>query len=99
MYSETWSMPVSAACMARGTPYFWMMSLLAPMWSTWPWVLRTTDGLELQVGDGRYDLLVVGAGVDNGAGAGLFAVDEVAVGLESADDDQLVLHARSPGPS
>ena len=38
-------MPVSAACMARGTAYFWMMSLLAPMWSTWPWVLRTTTGL------------------------------------------------------
>jgi hypothetical protein len=55
------------------------------------------DGLELERGDGRHDLLVVGAGIDHGAGAGLFAVDEVTVRLESPDDDQLVFHDRTPG--
>ncbi|MCK7541152.1 MAG: hypothetical protein MZV63_64835 [Marinilabiliales bacterium] len=56
------------------------------------------DGrLELQVGDGRDDLLGVGAGVDDGAGARLLAVDEVAVGVQGADDDDLVLH-RCPRP-
>ena len=54
------------------------------------------DGLELEVGDGRDDLLGVGAGVDDGAGARLFAVDEVAVRLEGADHHQLVLHNPIP---
>jgi hypothetical protein len=41
---------------------------------------------------------MVGAGIDDGAGPRFFAIDEIAVGLEGADDDQLVLHGPNPKP-
>ena len=91
-------MPVSAACMASGTPYFWTMSAVGPDVVDVAVGVEDDDRLELEVGDRRDDLLGSAPGSMTAQSRVSSSVDEVAVGLEGADDDDLVLHALFPGP-